>query len=114
MPRKPKDSLRPDTPVEELWNLSVLTAGWLRELGVRCHQDIERADLLATWRALRLRHGQVTRLMYFALWGAKNDCHWNKIPASEKAKFDAQLAALKKEPTTAKAAAKAKTAKRAS
>jgi TfoX C-terminal domain len=96
MPRQKRALLKPQTPVEELWNLSALTSGWLREQGISTHQELARADLFELWLALRLKHSQVTRLMYYALWGAKHDCHWNKIPLLEKKKFDERLAALKK------------------
>jgi DNA transformation protein len=78
----------PDTPVEELWNLSATTGAWLREVGVRTHADLERADLLDVWRQLKLSHRQVTRLMYYALWGAREDQHWQRIPDSEKERLE--------------------------
>lgn len=73
-----------ETPVRELWNLSDLTAGWLEEIGIRTYADLEAADLVAVYRDLRARHKQVTRLMYYALWGALHNVHWNKIPEEEK------------------------------
>ena len=73
----------PETTVEELWNLSDLTAGWLRELGVTTYAELEAADLCAVWQELKLRHKQVTKLMYYALWGAKHNCHWKLIPQEE-------------------------------
>jgi DNA transformation protein len=76
------------TPVEELWNLSALTAGWLRALGIRTRGDLERRDLIEVWLALRLEHPQVTRLMYYALWGAVNDLHWKFVPKDAKRLFD--------------------------
>lgn len=81
----------PDTPVEALWNLSDLTAGWLRAHGVETHADLARRDLVELWIALRLEHEQVTRLMYYALWGALHDQHWKHIPEAEKARLDAEL-----------------------
>jgi hypothetical protein len=61
---------------------------------VHTHADLKRTDLFELWRKLRLKHGQVTRLMYYALWGAREDCHWNKISLAEKARFDAQLTSV--------------------
>jgi hypothetical protein len=82
---------QPDTPVEELWNLSDLTAGWLRDAGVRTYGELAKRDLVDLWIELRFGHEQVTRLMYYALWGAVNDCHWNQMPDEEKARFDEEL-----------------------
>jgi DNA transformation protein and related proteins len=76
-----------DTPVVELWNLSKLTAGWLNDIGIYTYNDLAEADLLETWYILKLQHSQVSKLMYYALWGAVNNCHWNLIPESEKQKL---------------------------
>ena len=78
-----------DTPVEALWNLSDKSAGWLREEGVATFADLERADLIELWAALKSRYPQVTRLMYFALVGARLNCHWREIPEAERERIDA-------------------------
>lgn len=82
----------PETPVSELWNISTITAGWLEELGISTYQNLCDADLFEVWVELKLRHRQVTALMYYALWGAVNNCHWNQIPDSVKAEFEARRA----------------------
>lgn len=84
---------QPDTPVEELWNLSNLTAGWLRELGIATHQQLTEADLFALWADLKRRHRQVSKLMFYALWGAVHNVHWKHVPEEEIARFDAWRAA---------------------
>ena len=76
-----------DTPVNELWNLSETTASWLIDNGINTFGDLQKSNLLETWLELKKQHKQVTRLMYYALWGAVNDCHWNKIPQEEKDKL---------------------------
>ncbi len=81
--------LRPDTPVEALINLSQLTGSWLREEGACTHADLAATDLITLWLRLKSQHRQVTKLMYYALWGAVHDQHWNRIPASEKDRIDA-------------------------
>ena len=75
------------TPVSELLNISEVTAGWLVELNIRTFGDLEKADLMEVWKELRVRHRQVTKLMYYALWGAVNNCHWNRTPDEEKARL---------------------------
>ncbi len=86
MPARKTDP-EPTTPVEELWNLSDLTAGWLRELGIATYADLCTADLYTTWAELRARHRQVSALMFYALWGAVHNCKWDQIPDDEKAAF---------------------------
>ena len=84
-----KGSGPPDrhTPVESLFNLSDKTAGWLRKEGVETYGDLVDSDLVVLWLRLKSQYGQVTRLMYYALWGAVNDCHWKEIPEAEKARI---------------------------
>jgi DNA transformation protein and related proteins len=76
-----------NTPVRELWNLSDLTAQWLNDLDILTFEDLFSADLLEVFFTLKSRHKQVTKLMYYALWGATNNCHWNNIPDEEKEKI---------------------------
>ena len=76
-----------DTPVNELWNLSRLTTGWLVDDGINTYGDLQKSDLVEVWLSLKKQHKQVTRLMYYALWGAVNDCHWNNMPQEEKEKL---------------------------
>lgn len=82
---------QPDTPVEQPWNLPDLTASWIRAAGVQAYRDLAERDLVELWIELRFNHEQVTRLTYYALWGAVNDRHWNPIPDEKKARFDAEL-----------------------
>ena len=83
---------RPETPVGALWNLSEKTAGWLTEEGIETFADLCEADLIGVWISLKAKHRQVTRLMYYALWGARHDCHWRSITEADKARFEAALA----------------------
>ncbi len=86
MPRTKKSPTK-DTPVNVLWNLSEITAGWLIDDGINTYGDLVKSDLIEVWLSLKKQHKQVTKLMYYALWGAVNDCHWNKIPQEEKDKL---------------------------
>lgn len=83
MPRRKSPPL-PDTPVEELWNLSVLTGGWLRDEGICNYADLCEADLVALFHTLKANQRQVSRLMYYALVGAVLNIHWNQIPEEER------------------------------
>ncbi len=84
-----------DTPVAELWNLSDLTAGWLNELGVHTYGQLAEADLYALWAELKVRHRQASKLMFYAMWGAVHNCHWQEVPPSEKDAFEAWRATMK-------------------
>lgn len=84
-----------DTPVAELWNLSDLTAGWLNELGIHTHGQLAEADLYELWAELKVRHRQVSKLMFYAMWGAVHNCHWQEVPPLEKDAFEAWRATMK-------------------
>jgi hypothetical protein len=61
MPHR-KTSPRPETPVEELWNLGDLSGGWLRDEGITNYSELNKADLVQIYRALKAKHKQVSRL----------------------------------------------------
>ena len=87
MPRR-KEAPLPQTPIKELWNMSPTTAGWLAEIGIETYEQLASSDLFEVWSCLKKRHSQVTALMFFALWGAVNNCHWNHIPDPVRAEFE--------------------------
>ncbi|MEL7372778.1 MAG: TfoX/Sxy family DNA transformation protein [Myxococcota bacterium] len=76
-------------------NISDKTGAWLRNEGICTHGDLVEADLIALWFALKSQHAQVTRLMYYALWGAVRGLHWNKIPLDEKERIGRVIEAAK-------------------
>lgn len=97
MPRRttpPED----DTPLDELWNLSGTTASWLIQLGISCYGDLRKQDLYWLWSELKLRHREVTKLMFYALWGAVNNCHWRGVPESEIRAFEGYRHQLGEQP----------------
>ena len=83
MPHR-KTSPTPETPVEELWNLGDLSGGWLRDEGITNFSELCEADLVQLYRALRAKHKQASRLMYYAMVGAVLNIHWNQIPEEER------------------------------
>jgi DNA transformation protein len=80
---------QPETPVEELWNLSDTTAQLLRELGIATYGQLAESNLHEVWSELKVRHRQVTKLMFYALWGAVHNVHWNQTPAETIDAFEA-------------------------
>ncbi len=80
-----------DSPVESLYNISAKSGAWLRDEGIETYGDLAREDLVSVWLRLKAKHRQVTRLMYYALWGAVHHCHWNRIPQAEKDRIDAVI-----------------------
>lgn len=93
MPRRSTEPT-PETPLEELWNLSDTTAAWLRDLGVQNYGDLSQRDLHELWSELTTHHRQVSKLMFYALWGAVHNCHWKQIPPTGIEAFEAYRARL--------------------
>ena len=81
--------------MEELWNLSDKTAGWLRDEGIETYGQLKKANLIDLWAGLKAQHKQVTRLMYYALVGATLNCSWKEIPDEQRARIDAFIKATK-------------------
>jgi TfoX C-terminal domain len=78
----------PDTPVNKLWNISDISGAWLNEIGIFTYADLISRDILHLWADLKSTHKQVTKLMYYALWGATANTHWKNIPADQIKRID--------------------------
>ena len=78
----------PDTPVSKLWNMSDISGSWLNDIGVFTYADLVSRDILQLWADLKSTHKQVTKLMYYALWGATANTHWKNIPADQIKRID--------------------------
>ncbi|MGF1465184.1 MAG: TfoX/Sxy family DNA transformation protein [Sandaracinaceae bacterium] len=89
------DSILKDDGAQRAAAGVLIAAGWLREEGIETYADLAAADRLALFLTLKAGHRQVTRLMYYALWGAVENRHWRECPEDEKTRVDAALEALR-------------------
>jgi hypothetical protein len=77
----------PDTPIGELRNFATVSSSWLRAVGVTTYGELCQRDLIELWVELRAHFPHVSRVMYYAMWGAKHGRHWREVPEAEKARF---------------------------
>lgn len=81
-----------ERPVADLKNLGPVTARLLSEVGIETERQLRRIGPIAAY--CRLKHlvpRQITLLCLYALEGALNDTHWNKIPGPRKAALRSQM-----------------------
>lgn len=74
-----------------LKNIGPASALQLREVGIEDAARLRELGAVAAYR--RLKHAyprQVTLVMLYALAGALQDCHWNKLPPGMKEALKAE------------------------
>lgn len=71
----------------QLKNLGVASVNILRAIGINTHADLERLGAVETYRRIRARNINVSKVMLYALEGALMDIHWNDIPPDLKARL---------------------------
>ena len=71
----------------QLKNLGVASVNILRAIGINTHADLKRLGAVETYRRIRARNINVSKVMLYALEGALMDIHWNDIPPDLKARL---------------------------
>lgn len=71
----------------QLKNLGVASVNILRAIGINTHADLKRLGAVETYRRIRARNINVSKVMLYALEGALMDIHWNDIPPDIKARL---------------------------
>ena len=80
--------LNPTTPAAELLNLGSKSAQQLETIGIQNLADLQQADLLEVYTQLKMRDPSVTKVLYYALWGAVHNVHWQNVPKEVKEKIN--------------------------
>jgi DNA transformation protein len=63
----------------ELKNLGNTSINWLRSIGVKSQQDLERMGAVAAYNEIKRRGIRVSRVLLYALHGAMIDEHWKDL-----------------------------------
>ncbi len=71
----------------QLKNLGAASVNILRAIGINTHADLQRLGAVETYRRIRARNINVSKVMLYALEGALMDVHWNDIPPDLKARL---------------------------
>lgn len=63
----------------QLKNLGIASVNILRAVGVNTHADLKHLGSVETYRRIRARNIQVSKVMLYALEGALRDVHWSDL-----------------------------------
>lgn len=63
----------------QLKNLGVASVNILRAVGINTHAELKRIGAVETYRRIRARNINVSKVMLYALEGALLDIHWNEL-----------------------------------
>ncbi len=80
-----------DSGLEHLPNIGEVSAGWLRDAGVRTVEDLEAMGAVEAWKRVKAAYPQqVTIIMLYALQAALLGMPWTHLPAELKRKLRAE------------------------
>lgn len=71
----------------ELRNLGMASVNILRAIGINTYADLKHLGAVETYRRIRARNINVSKVMLYALEGALLGIHWNEIPPEHKARL---------------------------
>lgn len=79
-------SILPDTPVEELKNLGLVSRKWLSAAGIHTRDDLDHAGSIEAFLRVRdtVEGAKPSLILLYALEAALRDLHWTKLPAEVK------------------------------
>lgn len=69
------------------------SAAWLRQVGIRTHEDLEAAGAVAAFVKCKRAGFRPSLNLLYALEGALQGCHWQKVPEERRAELAEQAAA---------------------
>ena len=71
----------------KLRNIGPKSAAWLRQVGLRTHEDIATAGAVDAFMRVKRAGFKPSLNMLYALEGALQDCHWQEIPEARRAEL---------------------------
>lgn len=78
----------------KLLNVGAKSAAWLRQVGLRTHEDLAAVGALEAFVRVKRAGFRPSLNLLYALEGALTGCHWQQVDASRRAELaaDAQAA----------------------
>lgn len=73
-----------DTDLITLRNLGKTSVQWLRATGIHDAEELRRRGPVAAYCAVRSRGFRASRTLLFAIAGALQDVHWNRLDPAYK------------------------------
>ncbi len=74
-------------------NVGPKSAAWLRQVGVRTHEDLVRVGIVETFLKVKRAGFRPSLNLLYAMAGALDDCHWTDLPDDRRAALVADLEA---------------------
>lgn len=67
-----------------LRNIGPKSAAWLRQVGLRTHEDLAAAGPVDAFMRVRRAGFKPGLNLLYAIEGALNDCHWREVPQARR------------------------------
>ena len=80
-----------DVPIENLRNLGLASAAWLREADIFTRADLERCGAVLAYRLVKQRVPHVSLNLLWALAAALDDKDWRELTEDEKTELRTEL-----------------------
>jgi hypothetical protein len=84
--------------VNKLRNIGPKSAAWLRQVGLRTHEDIAAVGTVEAFMRVKRAGFKPSLNLLYALEGALLDCHWQEVPEARRGELvlaaDAAIAQL--------------------
>ncbi|MBN8481558.1 MAG: TfoX/Sxy family protein [Xanthomonadales bacterium] len=74
-------------------NVGPKSAAWLRQVGVRTHEDLVRVGVVEAFLKVKRAGFRPSLNLLYAMAGAIDDCHWTDLPEDRRAALVADLEA---------------------
>jgi len=78
---------------EKLRNIGPKSAAWLRQVGLRTHEDVAALGTVEAFMRVKRAGFKPTLNLLYAIEGALTDRHWQEIPDERRAELVAQAEA---------------------
>ena len=75
-------------------NVGPKSAAWLRQVGVRTHEDLLRVGPVEAFLNIKRAGFRPSLNLLYALAGAEQGCHWTALPLEEKQRLVTEAGAL--------------------
>lgn len=72
---------------EKLRNIGPKSAAWLRQVGLRTHEDLSSIGAVEAFMRVRRAGFKPTLNLLYAIEGALLDCHWQEIPGERRSEL---------------------------
>ena len=78
------------TPAAKMRNIGAKSGAWLRQVGLRTHEDLAAVGSLEAFLRVKRAGFKPSLNLLYALEGALMGCHWQQVEPSRRAELAAQ------------------------